>query len=152
MSARIIPFAKAPDADPAEPTTEAKWTWVDPEEVEAYSRRYSRNMSPEEYAAASIVGISTDHFGQGPGPYRWAKRDADKDRALKFNEQDKALRLAVDTLNRIDWLLRFGGLRESETTSHHDSRREAVRDFNASSLAAFGEAMVRLRAFGANQL
>ena len=165
MSANVLAFPKArkrgrkslrgpcatllafPSPEPQE-EPEAPIVWRDPQQVAAYARRFQSKMTAEAYAQASVFGCRTDHFGQGSLPYRWGKRDAVA--VLRFNEQAEALRLAVETLNALALLVRYSGLRPISHDNTRDGSDPAVmNDHGVSVLAAFGEAMVRLRSFGA---
>lgn len=111
--------------------------------------RWARGERPSLawFGEKSISGLATDHFGEGPDHYRLALPHAGP--LVPWSDKDGALALAVDTLNAIAYMVRYGGLRTQSCLASddrgEDMRHEECARSVVSDLAA---AMVRLQAFG----
>ncbi|MGH8060977.1 MAG: hypothetical protein ACREO7_03065 [Pseudoxanthomonas sp.] len=100
---------------------------------------------PLQFYVRSRWGIATDHFGEGPCSYRWAVAEA-LSPPIASNRPDKALALAVEQLNAISLVVRYGGWRVEWDSTEQD---EGAREYPTQVMADFGDTMARLVKFGA---
>lgn len=123
---------------------------ADSKERDDFLRRQEiGTCTPEYYAEGTICCASTDNKGSGPNFYVWGKHSVRDSEILRFNDRETALKLAIDTLNSIAHLIRFGGLKVSSTYALKGFDEEALRLYEDSCIATLAETMVKLRAFGA---
>lgn len=102
-----------------------------------------RRHSPESFYEESRFGSAMPTYGEGPELFRWAVEATRK--PLRATQRDEALALAVETLNELGLLFRYGGLQVSAC-----SRAEMVsREFAEMAIADIGRTLAMLRPFGA---
>lgn len=114
----------------------------------AIARWASGQRKPNSwYYKLSRFGRATAHFGDACRVFR-AARDA-VPRPLPRDQEREALGLAVDVLNRLGFLLRYGGLRTHNIASYSggDTEEEALI-FADIAIADLGAALALLANFG----
>ena len=116
-------------------------------EDEAISRWASGKRKPNSwFIRKSTWGAATDTYGEGCRVYRTA-RDA-VTRPLSREQQGEALALAVEVLNRLGFLYRYGGLRVDYVTCSQDSERDEAQIFGETAMADLGATLALLENFG----
>lgn len=111
--------------------------------------RWARGERPSLawFGEKSISGLATDHFGEGPDHYRLALPMAGP--LIRWTDKDAALALAVDTLNAIAYMVRYGGIRTQSCTASHDREEDMRHEECARGVVSdLAVTMVRLQAFG----
>lgn len=96
------------------------------------------------FCKASINGLATDHYGQGPDLYRFGIETVQPEDILQSTQRDEALALAIEQLNTFGVLARFGGLVHLMAIE-----QDKGGDYAAHALADLGVTLARLRRFGA---
>lgn len=96
------------------------------------------------FCKASIYGLATDHYGEGPDLYRFGMESVQPADVLQSSQRDEALALAIEQLNTFGVLARFGGLAHLAATE-----QDKGGDYAAHTLADLGVTLARLRRFGA---
>ena len=111
--------------------------------------RWARGERPSLawFGEKSISGLATDHFGEGPDHYRLALPLAGP--LIRWTDKDAALALAVDTLNAIACMVRYGGIRTQSCTASGDRDEDMLHEECARGVVSdLAVTMVRLQAFG----
>lgn len=96
------------------------------------------------FCKASISGLATEHYGQGPDLYRFGMESVRSADVLQSSQRDEALALAIEQLNTFGVLARFGGLGHLMAIE-----QDKGGDYAAHTLADLGVTLARLRRFGA---
>ena len=97
-----------------------------------------------QFYRQSNFGVATESFGSGPREFEWAVEDCCED-PISWSKPSDALALAVQQLNVIGTLIRYGGWK-ADCQFGEDGTLE--RDFPTHAICDFAEVMVRLRQFG----
>ena len=93
----------------------------------------------------SKVGCATSHYGDGCKVFR-AARDA-VSHPLGVEQRDEALAVAVDVLNRLGFLMRYGGL-ATQNVASYGVESDEIDIFTHSGVADLGAALALLENFG----
>lgn len=111
-----------------------------------YGRWLSGDVSPlSTYYQASQRGIATDHFGHGPDEFRWAIESVPRGDVLNARMTREALALAIDQLNALAVLVRWGGLTPGIPSNRDDQQ---ARDIPYHVISDLAVVLTRLKAFG----
>lgn len=111
--------------------------------------RWARGERPSLawFGETSVSGIATDHFGEGPDHYRLALAHAGE--PVAADDMAGALALAVDTLNSLAYMVRYGGLRSQGCTASRNREEEMRHEECARGVVSdLAATMIRLQAFG----
>ena len=121
------------------------------EKMESLWQRLQKGepCSAAYYGDGTSFGSATTTKGNGPAIYQWAKREVRDSEVLRFNEREEALSLAINALNSISHLVRFGGLQVGRASALEGFDESALQAYEYNCVSQLASLMVRLRAFGA---